>query len=344
MRLSLKKLVGPLKWLVAIFLLVFTIRSGKLDFDQLKIFVTSPSTALLCCMVTLIWYGTTFYRWKLLLKSQEIDVPYKLAFQLGMLGQFFQTFAPGTVGADVAKALYICRRFPKQKVKALSSVVVDRAIGLFALMVLGAVTFLISYDHISQQHDKFIPLIKSLGFLLVGISVTGFLALIFLPLIKVVLLRSSKVTQNWSFFRHQLKQAKDVIRQYADRPGVLWISILLSFATHSMAVLVLYIISKQIFGPPPWGSIGTASFFLSSVLGLTAMALPISPLGLGVGQVAFAAVFVALGVGMGSFGASIVTALQIVTLSVNLLGAVFFATHKHEAAELEKLNEVIQDA
>jgi len=338
MSAKLKSFVGPLKWIVAILLLVFTIRSGKLDFEQLKIFVTSPLTAALCCAIAVVWYGTTFFRWKMLLKGQGIEITYKLAFQLGMLGQFFQTFAPGTLGADVAKALYICKKFPKQKVRALSSVIVDRVIGLFALLFLGALTFIASYEHIVQQTDKLIPLILSLGYLLVSIAGAGLLVLIFLPVVKKILDRSSGLTKNWKFLRSPLKQAKQVIQQYAERPGYLWLALFLSMCAHSMAVLVLYIISKQIFGPPPWGEIGGASFFLASVLGLTAMALPISPLGLGVGQVAFAAVFLAFGVGQESFGASIVTGLQIVTLSVNLLGAIFFATHKNEVAEMEALS------
>lgn len=335
---NMKKLLGPLKWVLAILLLSYTLRSGKLDFEQLKIFITSPSIAALCCMITVVWYGTTFLRWKLLLRSQGIEIPYKTAFQLGMLGQFFQTFAPGTVGADVAKALYICRKFPKQKVRALSSVIVDRGLGLYALIVLGAISFLMSYSQIQARNDKLIPLILSLGYLLVGISAVGILALIFLPVVRKILLNSSGITKNWKFLRKQLQQAKEVLKQYADRPGVLWASLFLSMCTHSMAVCVLFIITKQIFGAPPWGAIDAPSFFLASVLGLTAMALPISPLGLGVGQVAFAAVFLALGVGIDSFGGSIVTGLQLVTLSVNLLGGIFFATHKHEAHEMEVLN------
>jgi hypothetical protein len=46
--------------------------------------------------------------------------------------------------------------------------------------------------------------------------------------------------------------------------------------------------------------------------------------------VAFAAIFGAMGSLNETFGTSLVTAQQLVALSLNLCGAFFFATYKHE--------------
>lgn len=331
-----KKFAGPLKWFFALALLIFVVRSGKLDFDQLKIFLKSPSIGLLCCGMTLFWYSLCFFRWKILLKSQQISVPFKTVFQLGMLGQFFQTFMPGTVGADLAKAVYIGKRYPTQKVRAIISVVVDRGVGLYAILVLGAIAFLSVGSELHDLEHPLIHLIRSLGYFLTVVTVVGIGVVICLPIIgrRVTALRG-----RWpklpSIFRRPLRFVRQILDQYASKTGTIATSIIISVFTHSLAVFILFIIAHRMFGPMPWGDLDLTRFVLAASLGLVVMALPISPNGLGVGQAAFASIFSALGVGNASFGASIVTAFQLVTLIVNLSGFIFFAMHKQETAKLE---------
>ncbi|MEO5666865.1 MAG: lysylphosphatidylglycerol synthase domain-containing protein, partial [Bdellovibrionota bacterium] len=179
----LKKLSGPLKWVLALALLGFVIRSGKIDVEQLKIFLKSPVVGLLCCGITFFWYSLCFLRWKILLKSQSISVSFKTVFQLGMLGQFFQTFMPGTVGADLAKAVYIGKHFPAQKLKAVFSVIVDRGVGLYAILVLGAMAFVGVGSALSELQHPLIHVIRSMGYLLVAITIVGIATVAFLPLI-----------------------------------------------------------------------------------------------------------------------------------------------------------------
>ena len=336
---NFKKLIGPLKWILAISLLYFVVNSGKLDVKQLGIFIQKPQIALLGIAMIFNWYGLTYFRWRLLLKSQGIEIPFKLAFQLGMLGQFFMTFAPGTLGGDVAKGLYICRRYPSRKMRALSSVMVDRAIGLFAILSLGALSFLLGRSHISALDGALIPLLVTLGYLLCAILVVGMGVLLFMPKVAKFLAFLSARYPDFSYLRKHLSEARKVLQQYANKLPYLWGALGISFVCHSMAVGVLYLLANSMFGAPPWGDLEGSSFYLASILGLTAMALPIAPLGLGVGQVAFASVFLALGVTNEAFGAGIVTALQVLSLTVNLTGSIFFLTHKAEVAEIESLQE-----
>lgn len=347
----MKKLAGPLKWVFALALLIFVVKSGKIDLDQLKIFLKSPLTGLLCCVITYAWYSLCFLRWKILLRSQNISVPFKTVFQLGMLGQFFQTFMPGTVGADVAKAVYISKRYPAHKGPAIFSVIVDRGVGLFAILFLGALAFVGVGSELHDLDHPLVHVIRTLGYVLVGVSVAGVSCVVFLPQIGKLMLKFAHLPRVASLrqrFRNRapavhrlarlpLRFTKQIIEQYSSKPGAVAASIVISVVTHSMAVLMLFVIANKMFGPMPWGQLDATRFVLAASLGLVVMALPISPNGLGVGQAAFASIFTALGVGNASFGASIVTAFQLVSLIVNLSGFIFFATHKQEVAELETL-------
>jgi uncharacterized protein (TIRG00374 family) len=340
-----KKFVGPAKWIFAALLLYFTIRSGKLDFGQLKIFLSNPIVGVLCLSITLVWYSLCFFRWKLLLKSQSVEITFKKAFHLGMLGQFFQTFMPGTMGADLSKALYIGRRYPNQKLRAMFSVLVDRVIGLYAILVLGALAFVAGWKHLKELKHPLIPLIQSLGYMLWAILAVGVVGLLLFPGLQRTANRFRHMGRKLpQILQKPIRYVEKAVSQYGERPGALWVAILISLCTHGMAVGMLYLIANVMFGPAPWGALDLSGFMLASSLGLVAMALPIAPHGLGVGQVAFASVFMALGVGNISFGGSIVTAFQLVTLVANLLGFVFFVTHKNEISEMESLESSPQES
>ena len=57
-------------------------------------------------------------------------------FVLNMVGCFYSTFMLGTTGGDVLKAYYASKQTP-HRTEAVMSVLVDRAIGLLALIILG---------------------------------------------------------------------------------------------------------------------------------------------------------------------------------------------------------------
>ena len=60
-----------------------------------------------------------------------------------MIGIFFNNFVPGLTGGDFVKAYYVSRETHK-KTEAITTVFLDRAVGLFALSTLAAVMVLVN--------------------------------------------------------------------------------------------------------------------------------------------------------------------------------------------------------
>ena len=56
-----------------------------------------------------------------------------------MVGCFYNTFLPGSTGGDAFKAYYISKQTP-HRTRAVMSVLIDRAVGLLALIIVGGVT------------------------------------------------------------------------------------------------------------------------------------------------------------------------------------------------------------
>jgi uncharacterized protein (TIRG00374 family) len=86
------------------------------------------------CFLFGVVYLFAALRWWLLMKIQEIYVPFQAAIALTFIGQFFNSFLLGSVGGDIIKAVYLHKYVPNQKTHATLSVIVDRILGLFILV------------------------------------------------------------------------------------------------------------------------------------------------------------------------------------------------------------------
>ena len=77
------------------------------------------------------------WRWRLLLAVHRVHIRFWRIFELTMIGQFFSAFLLGTTGGDVIKIFYVARAVPKHKAAVSFTVIVDRIIGMVALLLFG---------------------------------------------------------------------------------------------------------------------------------------------------------------------------------------------------------------
>lgn len=76
------------------------------------------------------------YRWKYLLKMQDIDYSFKAAFLMYLTGMYMGIITPGRVG-EFIKGFYLRNDKNVSLSKAFSGVLVDRLFDLFVLITLG---------------------------------------------------------------------------------------------------------------------------------------------------------------------------------------------------------------
>ena len=336
---SLQKWLGVLKWVLALGMLAFVLKSGKISFTDLRTFLASPGPALLCLALIFGQQALGFARWRLLLGGVGVEFRYFTCLQLGMLGNFFNAILPGTTGGDLVKAVYVARRHPDAKVKAVASILLDRIVGLVAMFLVGGVAFASSAAKLVQLVSPQARLVVGLGWVVATVAAGVLVTLALLPVwgrwIPARLpdwVDRLPLASLW----HSLYE---IVTIYKKQGGLLWRALGLSSVIHVINMVVLLIVAHTVFGPSPWGAVDVGTFGIAAVLGLCAQAIPVAPMGLGVGQVAFAAIFTALGAPAASFGATIVTALQLLAITVNLSGFVFFATYKNEIAAAREQEE-----
>lgn len=104
--------------------------SGLKDVFQQPLHVEPLLLATVIASVGLI---ITFLRWHMLVRAVGLPFSRYNAIRLGLVGYFFNTFLPGSIGGDIVKAYAIAKEQSRRTV-AVATVLVDRIIGLWALV------------------------------------------------------------------------------------------------------------------------------------------------------------------------------------------------------------------
>jgi uncharacterized protein (TIRG00374 family) len=83
-------------------------------------------------------------RWRMLLGVQGIRLTMGEAWRLTYIGFFFNTFMLGVTGGDVVKAYYVARR-THRKTEAVTTVFLDRLIGIFGMALLCVIALVVKW-------------------------------------------------------------------------------------------------------------------------------------------------------------------------------------------------------
>lgn len=120
-------------------------------------------------------------RWQLLLRVQGVRLSWGRVIALVMIGLFFNFFIPGGTGGDAVKIFYMLKETPGHRAGAVLSVLVDRLVGLFALVMAAAILIAVKWEWLTSdpQTARWVwmtlaVLGASLVFLLVSSALTGF--------------------------------------------------------------------------------------------------------------------------------------------------------------------------
>lgn len=124
-------------------------------------------------------FGTSV-RWNCLLRIQQISISVAESWRLAMIGVFFNNFLPGSTGGDVIKIFYALRHAPGRKPQAVLSVVMDRVLGLTAILTVTMLLLPLGYRQIARNPE--VELTVWLLATLLAAILSGLGAALFTPL------------------------------------------------------------------------------------------------------------------------------------------------------------------
>jgi len=253
-------------------------------------------------------------RWWLLLRAQDVHVPFGFARRLTFVGFFFNNVVPGPTGGDLVKAVYIARRTEK-RAEAVVTVVVDRVVGIVALALIAACVLVFRLDD-----PQYRQLAKFIGLFLGGVVAASIL--FFSRRVRSLLRVSS-----WSRRlpgAGVIQRADEAIFRWRSHKRAVVVALLLSFANQMciQGLMLLFAAALHVTRSDgtalPW-----TGYMAVLPVAFIVSALPMLPGGWGIREMAFAICFAYVGVDRNP--AIALSVLNGVTQTLwSLVGGVFF--------------------
>ena len=286
-------------------------------------------TALL---LSLLFMGLTLVlgicRWRLVLRVQGLDLSLGRAAEISFVAHFFNSFMLGSTGGDLLKAYYAARETHHKKTEAVVTVIVDRLLGLFA-MLLFACLMLLPNLSLLHAHRRLAALA---GFILLMTAGCG---------LVIGLAFWGGISRWWPQTRARLKrlpkgelleQCVDACREFGRHPGFILRATGISMLLNIVCVLQFLAVARGL-----GLNISSVALFAIVPMIICVSALPITPSGLGVRENLYVLMLAVPGINVAATQALSLSLLAYAgSLFWSLIGGVVYAglKERHHLAEV----------
>ncbi len=304
------------KFSFAFALIAWMISRGHLDVHDFDLLL-NPYWALILFLVAGLNLVLTNWRWALLLAAKQFPSSFKVTFPLTLMGIFFNYAVPGAIGGDLVKVFYLVKDHPQRKMLSISTILLDRVIGLYAMTWLAMCSVLMDMSLI-MSNPKLQAL--GLGIILALVLQTAILGVSF----------SSRLNKMFNFL-YKVDAARklyEVIHSYRAQKMVLVKTLAISFLSQAVSIFFLWLVGVALHET----NIPVSTFLFAVPIGFMISALPISPAGIGIGQVAFLILFQLHSGQQTQLGQISISIFQLVLFVWGLFGAFFYVKGRKEMA------------
>lgn len=300
--------INFVKILLAVIIIYWLVKNGKLNFSKIKELLQLPHVILVASALIIlqIYFGSV--RWFALIKTKSSELCYtKQFFFIQWIGQFFSAALPGAVTGDIVKITYLKKIDSNLTTNfLLYSVFVDRLLGLISLLILSGINSFFFYKTIIAYNPE-MPKIVAVNFLMFAVA----LLLVLFFCFPDTIVNKIKSIITWK----KIHTLLDVFLMIRVGKRQLLKLILLSIFSHLVSFFVFYYINFSFFE----STIRFQDLMSVIPIGQITIALPISPSGLGVGHLAYQKLFSFINQ---NNGAILFNNFWFVSLIINLLGCI----------------------
>jgi hypothetical protein len=269
----------------------------------------------------------TIVRWYWLVRALDLPFRWNDALRLGFLGYLLTFVSLGAVGGDLLKAFFVAREQPGRRVEAFATVIVDRILGLYSLLLLAAVSILVS--GIWQS-----PPSAAVGILcqtVFGTTVVATVAILFVLSLgghraRGLLDRLARVPKVGAL----LKPLAGAVQVYRRDLVTVATSIVVGLFSQFLLAACIWAIAAALLPDAP--SMGEHLILVPLALLTTVLPLP----GYGLGAFEMAVEFLYRHVGSSAAGGGLLVALgfRLVMVVTAMISAVIYATHRREVGDV----------
>jgi uncharacterized protein (TIRG00374 family) len=314
-----------LKFAIPVAIIVWLVAS--VDRDQLsRLWLRDKNWPLLTAGFALAMAAIclSFLRWYLLVRT--LGLPFRLsdAFRLGFLGYVLNFVGAGSTGGDLFKAVFIAQQQTGRRTEAVATVMADRVVGLFALLLVTSVAVFVS------DVSRAAPVVRAICSLTLWATVAaaGFALLLLTPLFGHGRLAAAlgRIPKLGSILEKLLL----VVRVYREKQGTLALIVGMSLGVHALLPLALYLAAVSIFDHAPT----LAEHYVIVPMSVVAGALPFTPAGLGTFELAMESLYTLVPAEASGDGIILALIYRMMTILVAAIGVVYYWSSRREVAQL----------
>ncbi|MDA8215977.1 MAG: lysylphosphatidylglycerol synthase transmembrane domain-containing protein [Nitrospiraceae bacterium] len=222
-------LVLKLSVSAALFYLLISKIGTKTIIHNIKL--SSPLSFISAVGVYMLAAFFSSLRWKLLIPQ---SMKTKRLFSMYMIGSFFNTCMPGTIGGDAVKAYYLSSELKKSQKSAVSgreasiavaSVFMDRYVGFSAMLVISMIAFPFGFRYLEGTPVKW-----------------------FMPIVLAVFISGSIVVFKFRFGERLrfLFKVYEYFKIYSKKRDILFKAFLYSVFVQISGIFAVYMLSRGI--------------------------------------------------------------------------------------------------
>lgn len=278
----------------------------------------------------------TFIRWYILVRAQELPFTMTNAFRLGLVGLFFSTFLPGSIGGDIIKAAFIAREQSRRTV-AVATVIMDRALALWALIwfvALIGVGFWAT-GMLQAKAESVLKTIVIISGTIVVVTALGWMLLGFLPAYRAE--RFAGRLDGIARIGHSLAEFWRAVWMYRCKQRSVALAMLIALIGHVGFVLTFFFSAHVLLDSkqeiPTW-----QTHFLIVPIGMVIQAVPLFPGGAGIGEAGFGGLYALVG-SAAAMGVLASLVQRVVTWVLGLTGALVYLRLKSDVPSPAKKTE-----
>jgi uncharacterized protein (TIRG00374 family) len=297
--------------------------------------VASQINLRFCILALLIFAPVPFMaaqRLVWMLAIQDVRLTPWEAIKLTFAGNFFNFALPGTTGGDLIKAYYITQ-YTHHKTEAVTTVFLDRVVGLLGLMALATVMFAFSGPMV--QWDQTVYRSIASGLVLVWGGLTVGSLIVFSQRLRNFF-RLSAFASKLPAGQHLVRIGRATVAMRHHK-GLLLSSLAITVALQALVVVSAWVMSLAL------GMVGGfVLYFICVPIGFLIAAIPISPpQAIGVMEAAYIQFFTPGGLNSTSQAFAFALAVRFIQLVWSLPGVLvpMLGAHVPRRDELEEFEE-----
>jgi uncharacterized protein (TIRG00374 family) len=212
---------------------------------------------------------STFVRWWIMARAQQLPLSLLDAVRIGFIGNAVDLVIPGQVGGDVLKASFLARG-QERKIRAIASILIDRAVGILGLFLLASVMGAANWASSGIEVHRLVVIAWSA----LAAGALGLWAVLTPSIFRTIERSVSRPRR----LRAMIGELHAVSTTYRDRKAGVALGLAMSTASHTLYALSFAAVSAALLPAPP--SVLQHLAMVPLILFTTIVPLPFGALGL----------------------------------------------------------------